>query len=106
MLILFGKVDKVKVALQLVGPASLHCSLETHKCYILVLLHLATLLRLLATLDNRVMLPIFDGRVDHLVVELVWVSLPSLFTQFLDDSLFRVVVLRATLVVTLLLQET
>lgn len=51
------------------------------------------------------MLAVLNGCVDHLVIELVGVSLARLLAELLNHVLLGVVVLCATLVVAFLLQE-
>lgn len=51
------------------------------------------------------MLTVPNSGVDHLVIELVGVSLARLLAELLDHILLGVIVLRATFVVTFLLQK-
>jgi hypothetical protein len=103
VLILPGKIDKMKVALKFIRPVLFDGPFKPDECDVLVLFNLPLLLSLLAALGNRVMLPVLYSGIDHFVVKFVWVTLSRLLTQLLDHVLLRVVVLRTTLVVSLFL---
>ena len=91
--------------MQLISTVLLNGPLESHECNVLVLLDLPLLLLFLSTLSYGVMLTVPNSGVDHLVIELVGVSLARLLAELLDHILLGVIVLRATFVVTFLLQE-
>lgn len=93
----------MQVALKFVSPILFDGPLKPHKCDVLVLFNLPLLLCLLSALGNSMMFTILNSSIDHFVIKFIWVPLSCLLTQLLDDIFFRVVVLRSTLVVSLLL---
>ena len=103
MLVLFWEVDQMQVALKLISTILLDGSLKSYQGYVLVLFNLPLLLSFLAPFGNSVMFPVLNSGIDHLVIKFIWVSLPCLLTQLLDNVLFRVIVLGSTIIISFFL---
>lgn len=83
VLISLGEVEQVKVALNLVSLILLNHALQADQCDVLVGFQLPLLLLLLASLGYSVMLTILHCGIDHLVVELIRVTLSGLLAELL-----------------------
>ena len=83
VLISLGEVEQVKVALNLVCLILLNHALQADQSDVLVGFQLPLLLLLLPSLGHSVMLAILHRGIDHLVVELIRVTLSGLLAELL-----------------------